>query len=268
MYRSKFAYLSLIGLGALLAFLMLFPGILSFLVHAAMQGRSCEGSEGGCGALATVIATFVKPSGIVVIGAFLTWIVSRRLNFLEFGGAWTTVAALWLLASIPYLVAARNFWGANFSLGLLYVPLPFLLAYLVVFVTFLYFVKYAPANAPDLRQQKAWLIVMVSTCYTLLISVPDILTGISTIPYVGSYVNMKLPLVSGQIAVFLRLGLPQSLVLALGFLVLTGALAYIIYCQNRIEGALASPQAAEKPALGTPVAKKPSNRSFGQRKTV
>ena len=71
-----------------------------------------------------------------------------------------------------------------------------------------------------------------------------------------------------QVTFFLRLGLPLTLVMAIGFVVLSGALAYIIYCQNRIEGAMAAPAVAEKPALGTPSTNKPHGRSFGQRKTV
>ena len=186
MHRSKFAYLSLIGLGLLLAFLVLFPGILTFLVQAALQGKNCADPQSECDAIPAAIAAFVKPAGIFIIGALLVWILNRRLHFLDFGGEWTLIAALWVLGSIPYLGAAQNFWGGNISMGLLYVPLPFSLAYLVVFLTFLYFVKYAPASAPDTRQQKAWRVVYISTGYVLLVSVPTILNGTQMVPYVSA----------------------------------------------------------------------------------
>ncbi|MCP4316849.1 MAG: hypothetical protein GY789_12755 [Hyphomicrobiales bacterium] len=245
MNREKFAYLSLIGLGLLLGFLIVFPNILSFLVHAALQGKSCSDYDGACGALAAVIGAIVKPIGIVVISAFLVWVFQRRLHMLDISGGWTVVGAFWLIGSLPYLVAARNFWGANFAMGLLYVQLPFLLAYFVVFLAFLWFVKYAPSDAPDQRQQKAWLAVLATSGYILLISAQTIVAGLGLIPYVGTMVNVKLQIVFGQIAYFARLGLPQPLVLGLGFIVFSGTLAYIIYCQNNVRIAPAPARSAD-----------------------
>ncbi|MEM9105596.1 MAG: hypothetical protein AAGC96_08060, partial [Pseudomonadota bacterium] len=154
MHRAKFASLILIGLAALLAFLFLFPSILSFVERGMIYGRDCTDPEAGCAAMADRITRFLKPLGIVVISSYLIWVVQQRISLLEFGQKWTAIGSLWLLGSIPPLVAVRNFLAADLTLGILYVPLPFLVAYFLAFACFLYAAKYAPDKAPDKRQNR------------------------------------------------------------------------------------------------------------------
>jgi hypothetical protein len=268
MRRGKFASLTLIGLAVLLGFLILFPAILSFLEQAVIYGRNCNDPEAACASVAPRIADFVKPLGIVATGTFLVWVLRQRIHLLEIGGHWTAIASLWLLGSVPALATAHNFWDADFSLGILYVPLPFLLGYYIAFATFLCAVKYAPAQAPDQRQTRAWRVVMAVTGITLLLSAQTLLIGLQMVPYAGAIIDPRFQMLVGNITGFARLGIPLSVFLAFGFLVLSGAVAYIIYCQNRIEGAIAfgthTPE--DRPAAKT--SSDPQVRRFGQRNAV
>ena len=268
MRRGKFASLMLIGLGVLLGFLILFPAILSFMEQAVIYARNCNDPQAACASVAPRIAGFFKPLGIVAIGAYLVWVLRHRINLLDFGSYWTAIASLWLLGSLPALASVRNFWDADFSLGILHVPLPFLLGYFISFATFLWAVKYAPARAPDRRQTRAWQFVMAVTGITLLLSAQPVLIGLQMVPYVGAIIDPKFQLLVGSITSFVRFGLPLSVFLAFGFLVLTGALAYIIYCQHRIEGAIAFGTSAPKDRPADKTSSVPQARRFGQRKAV
>jgi len=268
MHRAKFASLTLIGLSALLGFLFLFPAILSFVEQGMIHGRDCQDPEAGCATMADRIARFLKPLGIVAISGYLIWVLQQRISLLEFGNKWTAIGSLWLLGSIPPLVSARNFWSADFSLGFLYIPLPFLLAYFLAFASFLYAAKYAPDRAPDKRQNQAWKVVLAVTIVTLVLSAQSILIGLQMVPFFGAIVDSKMQLLVGRIAYFARFGVPLSIFQALGFMVLSGTLAYIIFCQNRTEGAIATHPDAEKfnaPDMKTGATQP---KRFGQRKTA
>ena len=78
MHRAKFASLSLIGFGALLTFLFLFPAILSFVEQGMIHGRDCQDPEAGCATMADRIAGFLKPLGIVAISGYLIWVLQQR----------------------------------------------------------------------------------------------------------------------------------------------------------------------------------------------
>ena len=268
MHRARFASFLLIGFGALLGFLFLFPAIVSFVEQGMIHGRDCQDPEAGCAAMADRIARFLKPLGIVAISGYLIWVLQQRISLLEFGSKWTAIGSLWLLGSIPPLVSAHNFWSADFSLGFLYIPLPFLLAYFLAFTSFLYAVKYAPDRAPDKRQNRAWKVVLVVTIVTLVLSAQSILIGLQMVPYLGAIVDPKLQLLVGRIAYYARLGVPLSIFQALGFMVLSGTLAYIILCQNRTRGAIATRSEAEGFNAPDGKALTTQPKRFGQRKTA
>lgn len=268
MDRAKFASLILIGLGALLGFLFLFPALVAFVEQGMIHGRDCADPEAGCAAMADRISRFLKPLGIVAISGYLIWVLQQRISLLEFGQKWTAIGSLWLLGSIAPLVAVHNFLKADLALGFLYVPLPFLLAYFLSFACFLYAAKYAPDKAPDKRQNRAWKVVLAVSLITLVLSAQAVLIGLQMVPYIGAIVDPKVQLFVGRLAYYARLGLPLSVFQAFGFMVLTGTLAYIIYCQNRTEGAIAEEPSAQESNTADPKSAAFQPKGFGQRKTA
>lgn len=233
MTGSRFAGLGFLGLGLLAAYVILFPAILHYMVLSAVGEQGCAGSGGGCGALATVYGFFLKPAGVVLICIYLAGLCLWRTLYIGIRSVWTLVCVFWLLGSMPYLVAAGNFWGANFSMGLLHVTAPHLLAYFIAFVVFLSLTQDAPANSSDPHQRTAWFLVSVTTAYTLLVSLPMILTGVRTIPYSAYVISPLMITISNKTSSFLRFGTPTSSALLVGLAILLCALLYILFRQNK-----------------------------------
>lgn len=116
-----------------------------YILFAAVHLSSCKGTPGTCGALAVAVGMFLKPALLLVSLAIYIYAVTRRL--------WRNLSLLWLLFPV-LLVAANsqffygfgNFWGANFSRGILYVSgqhIPLLISILVFTV-----VLFAAGNRP------------------------------------------------------------------------------------------------------------------------
>lgn len=118
-----------------------------YVLYAAVQLSSCHGGSGSCGALAVVLGLLLKPAILLISLLIYMYAVTRRL--------WRNLSLFWLLfpvlliaANSQYLYAFGNFWGANFSLGILYVGgqhIPMLIS-LVVFTVVLFAAGGKPAS--------------------------------------------------------------------------------------------------------------------------
>lgn len=91
-----------------------FPFLLYFLVKMS----SCQGVGGACGALAAVVGIYLKSLLLFVCGGLFVLTAIKRMR-----GMWAwpwfgfVLAIAW--ANFPLLFAFGNFWGANFSVGLI-----------------------------------------------------------------------------------------------------------------------------------------------------
>ena len=110
--------------------------------------------------------------------------------------------------------------------------------------------------------------MLAVTLVTLVLSAQSVLIGLQMVPYIGAIVDPKVQLFVGRIAYFARFGLPLSVFQAFGFMVLTGTLAYIIYCQNRTQGAIAVETTAQKNNATEHNSAAAQPKGFGQRKTA
>jgi len=261
MDKSQFAIRSLYGIGALAVFVICFPFLLYFLVHIANLGGDCEGVAGACGALAAIIGLVVAPLGVLIISVFLLRVFHKRLCWLGIGRGWTVVAILWFIGSSSFLISAGNFWGASFSMGILVVQLPYLLAFFLGFVIFLCFVDYVPAKSTDQVERTAWSIVLIATGYALLISASSILNGN---PVLGLLTPNALRYAVNSLSHFSTLGLPRLPLLLVSFAIYSGALTLIIVRQKKNGSRPTAPTTHSDQPLST----KARTKGFGKRKAI
>lgn len=119
----------------LASIVLFFPFLLRTAVLTKVGGH-CGG--GVCGAVAAVLGVYLKLLLILVGAAIVLYVTVKRVRgTLSCWWGGFAVATVWGAAA--FLFAAGNFWGANFSVGLLFATLPWSLLALVVLTVVLSF---------------------------------------------------------------------------------------------------------------------------------
>ncbi|MAS06637.1 MAG: hypothetical protein CL534_18395 [Ahrensia sp.] len=113
----------------LASLVFLFPYFLQYAVES-LAGDCAGGGE--CGALATVLGIYVK-FPLVLIGIALIALSAFKRIRAQFSRLWILLAVAIGFVSAPQIYALGNFWGANFSVGILGLSAPFPLLALLVF---------------------------------------------------------------------------------------------------------------------------------------
>ncbi len=260
MERHRFVFWVVFAFVSLAGFYVAYPWVLRGLVELS----NCRGVGGACGAVAVVISVYVRPPVIFVFVAFLIWVLAKRMRRLKISMGWTFAVGIWLLGSFPFLVAFGNFWGANFSLGLLYLSLPISLMILLVFILFLTFAEGSPAGSADPVEKQAWLIAKISVGYVMLLSAGSLYVGLSSLPPLSFLSHPELARLIGKLVQFAAFGQRQlfPILLWLSLAIFATALLVIVVRQRR-EGDGVPP--TEPPSPATPT-KPNTHRSFGRRK--
>ncbi|MDA4845729.1 hypothetical protein [Hoeflea poritis] len=239
MDRSQFRRAILIWVALLIIFLYTFPLILIAIVSVS----SCQTTGGACGALAAVIGMIAKPPVIFLIGILILRAVHLRVRWLEISPGWSVAAILWFVGSAPFLIGMRNFWGANFGLGLLYVQPPGLLAFLLIFIIFLCVVEFPVLSGWDGMRRAAWLVAKIAAVHATVLLSTTIVAGITVIPFLAGIIGSaglaglsQVRLISGQLAHLASIGLPGSIVLWADLAIFAAALCVVVIRQNRGSG--------------------------------
>lgn len=262
MTKSDFRTKAMLWLGVLVGFVLAFPLILKALVGLS----NCRGIGGACGALAAVIGALLKPAVVLLVGLWLVWMIHRRLRGLGMGAGWSVAALLWLFGSMQFLVGFGNFWGANFSLGIIAFPSMVLTALLLLFIAFLCFVEPSAVHSDRPGNFAAWIIAMVASAHATILLASSVFFGLLATPFAGKFLGaLVLPVIGvlHQIAKVASLGLPPRMVGILGWIdvaVFAAALAYLIF-QQRADGS--TPVLAAQGGGLPPRRSPPPNRTAG-----
>ncbi|MEX3011534.1 hypothetical protein [Hoeflea sp. TYP-13] len=260
MDKGQFRSSMLIWFGVLFTFLFFFP----LMLTALLKVSACQGVGGACGALASVIGVYGKTPVILVIGFFIIRALHRRIRWLEISAGWTVLACLWLISAIPFLLAVRNYWGANFSLGLINVSMPGLLPFLLTLVVFLCFADYPVTDGLDVRRRTAWLAATIAAIHATMLLSAKIVSGFLVIPFfvrifgaAGLAASSKLIILFNRLAGFAGFGISPLRLLWADLAVFAAALAIIVFRQarsDRTNTVLVEPAHDSRP-----------RRSFGRR---
>lgn len=275
MTKSAFRRAAAIWIGTLTGFVLLFP----FLLFALVKASSCAGVGGACGALAAVIGVTLKPLGVIVLGALLVTALWRRVRGLAMNHAWGGVTVLWMLGSMAVLVGFGNFWGANFALGLAYMPPVVLLAMTMSLSFFLCFAEASAVHTARTGALAAWVVAAVAALHVTVLMLPSIVFGLMTVPFVGKFILSNLtPLISvlTHLATVASLGVPAKSVgylQWLDFALFSAALAYLIATQDEENGPELRQVSPRSPTRGSSAELRPiagtssaPRASFGQRR--
>jgi len=248
----------------LAAIVFLFPYFLRWVVLTVVGG-SCSGAGGACGALATVIGVYVKPV-LVLIGIVLyTLSAFKRLRG-EFSRFWAVFAVAVIYASAPLLYALGNFWGANFSVGILALSAPLPLVALLLFGILLTLdIEDAPGYSGSLvdvtgpfglpsgklyAATAIWIIACAGV--KLLLSISSIL-GVSMLP-------LLLLLVKSGMHWLISPQLPSVLNVLAGILLIMG-----LYSGSKEGGATVSEPRPVPAPRGGASPRGPARATFGRR---
>ena len=197
MNRRRYLKGLMIALLCLVAGIALFPFVIIAIVK--LYGPLPLGAGG---ALASMIGVVGKPILLLAIALFLLDHVWKRLVYADVSRWWLLFPLLLLFACFQSLFAIGNFWGANFSVGLVTTPhLHYFLYKLLAMLIFLVF----PAFLPDREvlgvlhspQHKAigslWGVATLAATLIVLLVMHDILRGISIMAYPLAMVGIRLP---------------------------------------------------------------------------
>ena len=239
MDTRQFRITILLWIALLVIFLYTFPLVLITVVKLS----SCETTGGACGALAAVIGMIGKPPIIFLIGILILRAVHLRVRWLEISPGWSVAAILWFVGSAPFLIGMRNFWGANFGLGLIHLPPPGLLAFLLAFIVFLCVVGFPVMSGWDGVRRAAWMVAKVAAVHATILLYTTIVAGVTVIPFLAGIIGSaglaglsQVRLILGQLAHLASIGLPRSTVLWADLAIFAAALCIVAIRQKSGSG--------------------------------
>jgi hypothetical protein len=228
MDRRRFRLFAVIWLAVLVGFIALFP----YLLYGIVKASSCERVGGACGAVAVVVGTTIKPLVIGIAGIVLLRATWRRMRRLEMSRLWIGALVMWYLGSVGFLIGIGNFWGANFSMGMIG-PMrpPVSLLFLLAFMGFL------AAHADDATPSStgggraAWLIAAVAAMHAIVLSLFPMAVFVSAMTGAAQIIPAVVTIM--RLASF---GIPwtmAALIVLANFAIFIAALAYILIGQRR-----------------------------------
>lgn len=156
MSRGRFAFL-FFGFCLVIAAVKI---ALPFALWAALKD-ACRSGGSGCSALTLVGGTFSGLALVIVFLVGMLLIFHRRLASAGMSRWWLLAVFLFAYGANGFLYAFGNSWSANFSAGILVLPIPYTLIALVMFGSFL--AVYDPSLAPSAADRSvAWKIAALS----------------------------------------------------------------------------------------------------------
>lgn len=151
----------------LMCFSFLFLGMLGFpfiIYFAVFVAGPLSG--GGGGAVALVAGVLLKSLFLLMVLYQFMSPIRKRLRGLEMNFGWVLLAFLSFAASWQFLFSFGNFWGANFSVGILKPPAPYSL---ILFFGLILFVSALPDKkddrAPAALNKVAWFFAGICATY-------------------------------------------------------------------------------------------------------
>jgi hypothetical protein len=168
-FRSQMGY----WYGGLFGFTALFP----FLLYLIVGISGCAGIGGACGAVAVVAGIYLKPPVALALSAGIGWKMIQRVLSLKLGKGWVAAVVCWMIAASAFFTGIGNFWGANFSMGLLYFIFPPLILVTAAFTCFLCFDIEAEGFVDDPVSKAAWIAAAASAIHISILQSPSFLLG-------------------------------------------------------------------------------------------
>lgn len=178
-------------------FSFLILGILSFpfIIQLAVSVTGPH-SGGTGGAVALVAGTLLKPLFLLMVLYQFMLPIRKRLRGLEMNFGWVLLAFLSFAASWQFLFSFGNFWGANFSVGIMNARVPYSL---MLFFGFILFVSALPDKrgnrAPEVLNKVAWFFAGIFATYFSIEFAPEVLRVLGPmIAYPLAFIGLKLPI--------------------------------------------------------------------------
>lgn len=273
MHRSSFALWAGSAIIAMACAIHFFP----MLLYGAVSASNCKGVGGACGAVAVVFGLFGRLLLVAIFAIVMGILVWRRARGASLSGLWAFPVLVWILASLPFLQGVNNFWGANFSAGLLYIAPPLMLVAMIVLVVFLSVYDSPPDDdAERLDLKAAWWIAWISAAVTVLMNFASLSVPFALIP--GLEISVMQLFQQVQLIPYYALtkplgmiGFPVLLTQPLLICVMTGAFAYILYASRLGSGRGGAGRKNAQPNEPSPRGATPAPASgrpaaFGQRR--
>lgn len=133
-----------------------------FILYGLVKASGCQNGTGTCGAVAVVVGTTLRPAAALIYIVAMLWIIGRRCRRTGFSLLWLIPCFLWLVAARGFLIAGMNFWGANFSMGILSISPPVTLLFVFAFVILLAFSRDWFDDGPN-GDTRAWNVLQIVT---------------------------------------------------------------------------------------------------------
>lgn len=238
MSRGRFAFLMAMTFVAVAAIKAALP----FIV---LSTNICSGGREGCGVLAIIVGMFGGYGAVIIFIGMMVKIFYRRVSSVGLSRLWVVLVFLLAWGSSQVIYGTGNFWGANFSVGLIFMQFPYMLIALIGFGIFL--ALYAPPVGGELPSghRKAWTI---AACSAVAVWVTSSLFAMFFLAALGG-----------------RLGLPLHALLPMTSLgVFFSALTYLLVVST--DGKGDGPKHSPKPASRAQGAELP-RATFGRRGT-
>ncbi|WP_336970420.1 hypothetical protein [Sphingobium aromaticiconvertens] len=208
----RFTIRWLIALAGLSIFSVLFPYLLPPLVRAT----GCAHVGGACGAVALVLAIYLRLPVIIGVGIYLVILTSKQSRIVG-AQPWASLfILLTYIAAFPFLFAFGNFGAANFALGIVYINGP--LAVLTMLLATLIGLSCLPEESKT-RHSGARLATLTTGGIALLLTSNLWLTSLTLIPVVGSILRLITGPIHMMAGSILRLGGAYGLLIVMALFI-------------------------------------------------
>ena len=158
----------------LLSFALLVFGMLAFpfFIQLAVSITGPH-SFGSGGAVALLAGILLKPLFLLVILWLFMLPIGKRLRGLDMNFGWLLFAFMSFAASWQFLFSFGNFWGANFSAGILRTNAPYSLMLFFGFILFISALPDKKEKRPlELPEKVAWILAGTCAVYFVIAFAP------------------------------------------------------------------------------------------------
>lgn len=194
MFRKSFIKRILISFTLLVLGTLAFPFLIKLIV--SLTGPHSGGTGG---AVALVAGILLKPVFLLVILCLFMLPIGKRLRGLDMNLGWLLFAFMSFAASWQFLFSFGNFWGANFSVGVLQTRFPHSL---ILFFGFILFISALPdrkeGRSPEMSEKVAWILAGICAVYFVIVFAPFVVRAMGPmIAYPLAFAGRLLPSIKG-----------------------------------------------------------------------
>ncbi|WP_346893851.1 hypothetical protein [uncultured Roseibium sp.] len=188
MRRKSFIIRTLISFTVLVLGTFAFPFLIKLVV--SLTGPHARDTVG---AVALVTASLLKPLFLLVVFCLFLVPIGKRLRGLDMNFGWLLFAFMCLAAGWEFLFSIGNFWGANFSAGILTLRYPHSLTF---FFGFILFIAALPdkkvRRSPEMSEKVAWILAGICAVYYAILLAPFVVKAIGpTIAVPLAFLGLK-----------------------------------------------------------------------------